>query len=433
MKRSFFRISARAFALLAFGLFIAGQSFAQADNGPAVERTFQCSVDDMQKALQQIGGFGGGKLPIVDGFVAATPAQVEHYDRPYYQYRVHLRPVDANTTAISVEAMISAWYADPDPNRSEYRALPSNGRLEADLLDRLQRALGGTPAPSTLSSPSKANASGSAPASQGSLNKAAKLSDSSAKRNAESQEQLDAILAQRKAVREKTAALQAQLGQLKASDRKPANASRLASVKHSGVGVMSRQNFGGPVLFRAQAEDEFEVVDLQSGWAQVRLGSDTTGYIQADELALPDALVAKQTNASPDNSTQASSGTALRDLGFSVSREDVTVFSGDWSRLKGKKVLFVYAQPRGLLSDMASQDAKLGYAKRIFQSRYRTVSQSETDVEGVVVVFLGARGGVAAATLADIRQWVEGGLPDEAFVNRCSLDPATEFRALRLN
>jgi hypothetical protein len=51
----------------------------------------------------------------------------------------------------------------------------------------------------------------------------------------------------------------------------------------------------------------------------------------------------------------------------------------------------------------------------------------------VVVVFLGSRGGVAAATLADIRQWVEGGLPDAAFVNRCSLDPAAEFRSMRLN
>lgn len=433
MTRSFFHFSVRAFAVLVFGLSMAGQSLAQTENAPVVERTFRCSVDAMQKALQQIGGFGGGKLPVVDGFVAATPAQVEHYERPYYQYRVHLSPVDANTTAISVEAMISAWYADPEPGRSEYRALPSNGRLETDLLDRLQRALGGTPSPSTLGSPSKTNNRGSGPTSQSGFSKSAKLSDSTAKRATESQEQLDAILAQRQAVREKTAALQTQLDQLKTSDRKPANASRLASVKHSGVGVMSRQNFGGPVLFRAQAEDEFEVVDLQSGWAQVRLGPDTMGYIQADELALPEALVAKQLDASPDNSSQASSGTAQRDLGFSVSREDVTVFSGDWSRLKGKKVLFVYAQPRGLLSDMASQDAKLGYAKRIFQNRYRTVSQSETDVEGVVVVFLGARGGVAAATLADIRQWVEGGLPDDAFVNRCSLDPATEFRALRLN
>jgi hypothetical protein len=51
----------------------------------------------------------------------------------------------------------------------------------------------------------------------------------------------------------------------------------------------------------------------------------------------------------------------------------------------------------------------------------------------VVVVFLGSRGGIAAATLSDIRQWLEGGLPDEAFVSRCSLDPATEFKTMRLN
>jgi hypothetical protein len=424
MTRSCLPISARVFALFFVSLLLVGQAWAQADSSPAVERTFPCSVDVMQKALQQIGGFGGGKLPIVDGFVTPTPAQLERLERPYYQYRVHLRPVDPNTTAISVEAMISAWYADPNPARSEYRSLPSNGRLESDLLDRLQRALGGSMATSTVAT--------SAPTSHASPTTAAKLPDSPSKAAPASQEQLDAILAQRQAVREKTATLQAQIEQLKASDRKPANASRLASIKHSGVGVMSRQNFGGPVLFRAQAEDEFEVIDLQSGWAQVRLGPDTTAYIQADELALPDGLVAKAPDTSPGSSQAASTG-AQRDLGFSVSREDVTVFSGDWVRLKGKKVLFVYAQPRGLLSDMASQDAKLGYAKRIFQSRYRTVSESQTEVEGVVVVFLGARGGVAAATLSDIRQWVEGGLPDEAFVNRCSLDPATEFRAMRLN
>src|SRR5215831_9201527 len=88
MTRLLFRISARVFVLLFFGWSIAGPSLAQTDDGAVVERTFPGSVDAMQKALQQIGGFGGGKLPIVDGFVTATAAQVEHYERPYYQYRV---------------------------------------------------------------------------------------------------------------------------------------------------------------------------------------------------------------------------------------------------------------------------------------------------------------------------------------------------------
>ncbi len=226
--------------------------------------------------------------------------------------------------------------------------------------------------------------------------------------------------------------MQTQLDQMKASGHAPANAAKIGSVKHSGVGVMSRQNFGGPVLFRTQAEDEFEILELASGWAQVRLASDSTGYIQADELTLPPGLIEKPADT-PAAKSATQTAPVQPDLGFSVSREDVTVFSGDWARLKGKKVLFVYAQPRGLLSDMGNEDAKLGYAKRIFESRYRSVSQSKTDVEGVVVVFLGARGGVAAATLSDIQQWLEGGLPEAAFVNRCSLDPPTEFRSMRLN
>lgn len=417
----------------AIAVLLSGLAGAQTNDSPPVERNLPYSLDVVQQGLQRIGGFGGGKLPMVDGFVTSAVNQLERYDRPYYQYRVHLQPGDANSTVISVEAKISAWYSDPDPAHSEYRALPSNGRLESELLDRLQEALrgpGATPASGGPTSPIRTPASPSnrtGPFSSSSTKPAAPAKTASA-----SQEQLDAILAERQAVREKTAALQAQIGQLKKASHKSANASRLASVKHSGVGVMSRQNFGGPVLFRAQAEDEFEVVELQSGWAQVRLGPDSTGYIQADELALPDGVGEKSASASAPTS-QTGSSAGARDLGFSVSREDVTVFSGDWARLKGKKVLFVYAQPRGLLSDMASQDAKLGYAKRIFESRYHTVSQQNTDVEGVVVVFLGTRGGVAAATLTDIRQWVEGALPDEAFVNRCSLDPATEFKAMRLN
>ena len=119
------------------------------------------------------------------------------------------------------------------------------------------------------------------------------------------------------------------------------------------------------------------------------------------------------------------------DVDFWVSREDVNVFSGDWARLKGKKVLFVYAQPRGLLSDIAGDDTKLAYAKRIFMNRLRSADQS-AGVEGVVVVFLGNRGGVAAATLTDIQQWVTGGLGDDAFVNRCSLDPPAEFRHIHV-
>ena len=43
---------------------------------------------------------------------------------------------------VRVNATITAWYTDPLSGRSGYQVLPSNGRLEADFLDRLQEALG---------------------------------------------------------------------------------------------------------------------------------------------------------------------------------------------------------------------------------------------------------------------------------------------------
>jgi hypothetical protein len=422
------------FWLMALALLWGATAWAQSDDiAPAIERTYPYSMELVQQGLQRIGGFGGGKLPSLDGFVTGPVGQVERYDRPYFQYRVHLKPVDANTTLVSVEAKITALYDTGTPDHSEYRGLTSNGRLESDLLDRLQEALRNPAAISSLPDSAEASRAVRPPASgSAKTSTPAKPAIGSPKSSGPSQRQLDDVLAERQAVRQKTAALQAQLDQLKTADHRPSNAARLGSVKHSGAGVMSRKNFGGPLLFRAQAEDEFEVVQLESGWAQVRLGPDSTGYIQTDDLVLPDGL--KETSSSASAPTPEGTPAAVGpDLGFSVSREDVTIFGGDWARLKGKKVLFVYAQPRGLLSDLGSEDAKLNYAKRIFQSRFRTVSQSQTDVEGVVVVFMGSRGGVAAATLADIRQWVEGSLADEAFVNRCSLDPPAEFRRLRLN
>jgi len=413
-------------------------AWSQTDSQATVERKYSYSADVVKKALDQIGATTGARLPALDGFVSPLDFDLGRYQRPYYQYRFNVIPVDPNTSIVKVEAHVTAWYVDTQPSHSQYRVLPSNGRLEADLLDRLQEELAGQPSLKTGPAPQGKPA---AAAHRPSELQPPEPAVAAAPRTASKpggppttpQEQLDAILFARQSAREKASSLQAEIDALKAANAKSAGTTMFASLKHSGVGVMSRMNFGGPVLFHGQAEDEYEVISVQSGWAQVRLGSDSTAYIQADELNLPEGVpekpaVAESTppDPKPDPARQA-------DLGFWVSREDVNVFSGEWARLKGKKVLFVYAQPRGLLAGMAVDDAKLAYAKRVFESRYHNVSQSGPDVEGVVVVFLGSKGGVAAATLADIRQWVEGSLGDEAFINRCSLDPPAEFGSMRLN
>lgn len=415
---------------------LAPSLWGQSDNAMTVVRTFAYSPDVVKSALDRVAGSGGGKLPMIDGFVLAAVPDMDRYERPYYQYRVQLLPGTSNNSIVKVEARISAWYADSDPARSQYRSVPSNGRLENDFLDRLQEVL--TPGSSKAGGIPKAipatiipTGNAARPVAPSPESKPALPSGKPPAAPSTPQEQLDALLAQRQEVREKTAAAKAKLDGLKTAELSGNDVAKLAAIKHSGVGVMSRKNFGGPVLFRAQAEDEFEVQTLESGWAQVRLADGAAGYIQSDELNLPAGMQQKSSTETEVAASQTAKPSDP-DLDFWVSREDVNVFSGDWARLKGKKVLFVYAQPRGLLSDMSGNDAKLAYAKRVFMTRFKSANPAVTGVEGVVVVFMGTRGGIAAATLADIQQWVEGGLGDDAFVNRCSLDPLAEFKRIHM-
>jgi len=409
--------------------------WSQGDASSEVARIYPYPVETVKRALEQMGGFGGAKLPVVDGFISSLVADADHYERPYYQYRVQLDQGDGTATTVKVEARITAWFAGADPAHSQYRSLPSNGRLENDLLDRLQDTLSSSAA--KTNPPLKATPSALGPRDSSNHPKANPAPAAKPATPvkpavpATPQEQLDALLVERQEVREKTSALVAKLDAQKTANDKSSETSKFASVKHSGVGVMSRKNFGGPVLFRAQVEDEFEVQSADSGWATVKLADGSTGFIQADELNLPPGLADKPAPLAADRTAQPAQASDP-DLDFWVSREDVNVFSGDWARLKGKRVLFVYAQPRGLLSDIAGDDAKLAYAKRIFTNRLHSVDQASTGVEGVVVVFMGNRGGIAAATLSDIQQWVTGSIGDEAFVNRCSLDPPTEFRRIHL-
>lgn len=405
-------------AMLAFGV---APAAAQNTAASTIERSYAFPVEQVKQSLQQLGAHAGGRLPMLDGFVAPDTALLDRYQRPYYQYRIELNAADANHTTVKVEAKISVWYADADPSRAGYRSLTSNGHLENDLLDQLQDALApkstfqsvaSKPALTSSSKPMPARAASAQPASS-----PAYAPDSR-------QQKLDDLLAEKLAVEQKTNALRAQIQQMEQAARIQTTSNQFASVKHTGTGVMGQMNYGGPVLFRTRAEDEFEVVEKQGEWVRVRLGPDSTGWIASEELNLQEEKTAAAANSagqSPDQSQ----------LGFWVSREQINEFSGDWPQLQGKRVLFVFAQSRGLLPDLANDDRKLVYAKKIFADRYRASTLSQDPFEGVVVIFMGGKGGVAAATMADIKQWVKGSLAEAEFVKRCSLDPPGEFQGLR--
>lgn len=381
---------------------------ALSQNASAIGRSYAFSLDQVKRTLQDLGAYTVGKLPMLDGFVPADTPLLASFERPYYQFRIELTPMDAGHTKVAIEARISAWYTDADATRSGYRSLASNGRLESDLLDRLQATLGGAAqAPDTsMQVSSSRDLFPKAPSSSGEGNRVGDVADSP-------QRELEEIIAEKLSVDEKANALKTQIRELQAAHSQPP-AMRLASVKRPSASVRSQMNSNGPVLFRARAEDEFEVVKKAGEWVEVRLDPDSTGWIAAADLTLPEPETAK----SPDQSQ----------LGFWVSREQINDFAGDWPELKGRKALFVFAQPRGSLPELANDDRKLTYVKQVFADRYRTASLSKNLFDGVVVIFIGGKGGVAAATMKDIKQWVQGSLADDDFVKRCSLDPPSEFQ-----
>ena len=108
-------------------------------------RTFPRGKDDVEATLKEMQAYAGQKLPIVDGFVAMGEQPLDHYERGFYQFSIDVMPNGAASTIVRLTAKITAWYADKDPAKSGYQALPSNGRLELDLLDRLGEKFGSKP------------------------------------------------------------------------------------------------------------------------------------------------------------------------------------------------------------------------------------------------------------------------------------------------
>jgi hypothetical protein len=115
-------------------------------------------------------------------------------------------------------------------------------------------------------------------------------------------------------------------------------------------------------------------------------------------------------------------------LNFSTPNQEIKPFGGEWTPLKGKPSLFVFAQPNRAIPGAILGQSQFAFAKHIFTEGYREAMHSEQPMSGVVVVFLGDKGGVAAATLADIRRWREGAITDKVFFERCSFDPPESFR-----
>jgi hypothetical protein len=350
------------------------------------QREYPASSASLRAALQKLGAYQLSRLPILEGFVQTQGLQLDRYSRPYYEFKIDFVPGEGDRTLVRVRANISAWYSEGDGTTQGYRVLQSNGRLETDLFDRLSDYLAQTE-PST-GTPSKNSL----------------------------EEQIATVHAQRLEAERSLSGLETQLQALTGTTQVvPA---KFVAVARTGTPVLDKPAAGAAVLLKAQPEDEFEVTGSRGGWLRVKLDEARSGWVNGSQVQsnvpiLPGVSAAKRKADVPAD--------------FTILRESTSSFDGDWSPLKGKTSLFVWAQPASRITPNIAA-AKLRFAEAIFAERYREATHSaDNSLQGIVVIFLDKRGGVAAARLDDIGYWLVGALTTDAFLARCSFDPVGAF------
>jgi hypothetical protein len=368
--------------------------------------------------MHNIQSYPGGKLPTLEGFASADHP-LDKYQRGYYEYVLHIRTTSPTETLVHVDVKITAWYAGASAANSGYQVLKSSGRLESDFLDALEDKLnpqsagnrsavaeGSKPAPVALpDSPSTSGAGvvfhpprwTTAP-SVAPKSAASTISDPVAsKRASELRQEL------------------ASLEEILHSQARPTN---LAVVKSVNTPVVAQPMEGAQVLFRATAEDEFEVLDETEGWVHIKISGISRGWLRRNYVDLPGAATVSLSVQRSDEGEK----DPVRQT-----KEEVGIFPGKWETLDGKKVRIIWIQP--LNGDQFGFESKWVVAKSVFRKADTGAPSDTTELAGVVVIFDSQDGGMAATSLANLQQWRAGHLSDDAFWKRCWRDPAQAFNS----
>lgn len=384
----------------------------------ANERTFHASKAAVQKALQSIQSYPGGKLPELEGFADPSGHPLDGYKRGYYKYEVQLKSTSASQTVVEVSAKITAWYAGSQAS-SGYQALKSSGRLESDLLDALDEKLNPDAAKNASTSSASANAKKSLPdspsftAGNNSFFTAPRLTTAPS-----GSQPLTKPVVTDPATAKELQKLQEQATNLEAALHNQTRPNNLAVVKRSNTPVVAQPVDGAEVLMQADAEDEFEILDSTQGWVHIKISGIARGWIKREFVDLPGAATVNLADMTGDQHETAS---------VRQTKEEVAQFPGKWEQLDGKQVKIIWVQP--LNKDQFGAEPKWALAKSVFRGADAGAPADPNEVAGVVVIFDSEDGGMAATTLANLQQWRAGHLSDEGFFKRCWRDPAEAFQA----
>lgn len=409
------------------------------------ERSFPESKTAVEKALKQLQAFTSGRLPTLEGF-AADERSLDRFQRGYFQCTVNVTPQASGGSLVRVSAKITAWYAAPTEAQSGYRVLASNGRLESDLLERLEDALGHGSGAETSSRALPKTGAESTPASGHSATRlsspqANPVPDAPSRSASERTFRTHQVppenetpeMATRKAVEDRRLdSLRADARNLTEILRNQSRPTNLVAVKKAGTPILSEPNQGAKVLFLAAAEDEFEILDLNASWVHVRISGLSRGWMERSrvELSADAAFDAASgvAEAKPQPvATPAKSAANPQPL--QVEHEETATFPGDWEPLQGKTVKIISVQPT--MPTGADSQTKLSFAKTLFSKAYNEMSETQTTAAGVVVIFDSVDGGMVATTLEVLREWKKGTLSDEALWRRCYVDPPEMVSAVK--
>ncbi len=374
-------------------------------------RIFAQSVTEVRAALGKVPGGTSGRLPTLDGFVISGTHPLSSYQRPFYQCEVRVTAAKIGGSQVQVTAKITAWFSDPA--HPGYQALVSNGRVESDLLDRLQDALEGASAESKNHAPALNSQDGSLR-----VKPAAPQVDAPVPQLPGHVAALGAA-SQGPAVPQDSQ-LQQEANNLEEILRNQSHPTNLIAVKQDGTPVLQSPAVDAKVLFLASAEDEFEVLDETPGWVHVRISGLARGWLRRTLVEVPGD---SQVDPAVGLSSSAEAAPALAPAttaAFSVSSEEVGGFPGDWAPLKGKSVKIISLQQAAGSGRITSPQEKKEFAAELFKKESRGLV---SDAAGVVLVFDAEDGGMIAATRATLDQWNSGALSDALFWRQCYLDP----------
>ena len=380
-------------------------------------RSYAKPKAEVEQALKELQAYSGQKLPTLDGFVAPGSKPLDHYERGFYQYSIELLSGDAGATVVRLNAKITAWYVDRDVAKSGYEVLPSNGRLELDLLDRLQEKLTGKPvdAPATL------NTTVQTPRPKLDLSGVPGAVVSTAPSPVtRTPDEVAALRSQRVVEERRVQQLTTELQNLQEIQHNQVHPQNLVTVTKSGTTVYDKPSENSRQLFQAAANDEFEFLDATNGWIHITISGDSRGYVKQSAVTLPERVAARM--ASADNEIQ------QKFPGFRIEHEDMGNFPGDWPVLKGKTVKIFTVQPVSQNARETGPAARLTYTLALFEKTAKEAASVSPAPEGVVVIFDAADGGIAGAAMADIQKLFSGALTREAFWAQAYLDPSDAFR-----